>query len=461
MKKQINKIAILSLQAVVVALMIISAVAFFAPEIAEPVIAFLGLGGSGALLANVPVAGTPTFEQRKENAPTIIERDISKVVTEIKPDDYPLDTMLRSIREAEKASNVKVEYDTVKYRERLATVTVTFTASATPANNESIDLTVGATDVKIFGADDTIIVQTINGSDSKPLRLHVSSVNRSAGTIKVSALNGAGTQGLQVPTIASGTKLYRMGTAKDELASQTDIISQLPTQDFNFCQIHMAFLEQSHVDALINNYSGYNHSDKWMQEIYNFRSSLEATNLFGYRKEFIDPEDDKKKYHADGVVNRMTVTQDYDNTNAATPITIANVLDLLEKTFSSNAGSERRLLLAGRKVITNLQKIPVSREIGAMEVNVVHGVTVKTLESNFGLLDMKHSKMLDQMGWENRALVLDLAQIRKHDLESMNIANLKPDEAGLRRVKNSKRLLENSCITVRYPETHVIWKPGV
>lgn len=461
MRKQVNKIAIHALRAVLLAVMILPVVATIAPGIAEPVIAFLGLGGSGALLASVPVAGTPTYEQRVDNAPDVVERDISKVVTEIKPDDYPLDTMLRNIRNAETAKNVKVEYDTVKYRERLATVTVTFTASVTPADNESVDLTVGTTDVKIFGVDDTIIIQTINGSDSKPLRLHVSTVNRSAGTITVSALNGAGSEGLQVPTIASTTKLYRMGTAKDELASITDIVTQLPTQDYNYTQIHMCFLEQSQVDALVNNYSGYSHKDKMLQEVYNMRSSLEATNIFGYRKKFIDPVDGSKvKYHADGVVNKITQTKDYDNSDAETPITIANVLDLLEQTFSSNAGSERRLLLAGKKVLTGLQKIPVSREIGSMEVNVQHGVKVRTLESNYGLLDIKHSKMLDQMGWEEKAIVLDLDQVRKHDLESMKVDDLDPDKSGTRRVKNAKRILENSCITLRYPETHLIWQPG-
>lgn len=438
-------------------LMLLFVLSFVAPELHDTVLAFMGAtGGGGVLLGEVAVIGTPTSRGTKESAPDHQERDISTAVTEMKPDEFPLDTMLRKIRTSESAKNEKVEYESVKYRERVSQTSVTFTANADVNLNDNVELTV--TDVKIWGVDDTAFFPSVYGANDQELRVHVIAVDRATNKIRISALNGTGTTGQGVPTIPSGSTMCRMGTAKDEIASTTDIITQLPAQDFNFCQIHMCFLEQSVVNSLIKSYSGYSHKDKMVQEIYNMRSSMEATNLFGFKKDFIDPIDGKKKYHSDGIISKIQKKKEYSGTDASAPIQIADVLDLLEETFSQNAGSERRLLLAGKKVITNLQKIPLTREIGNMEINVQHGVSVKSLESNFGMLDIKHSKMLDAFGWEEKALVLDLSQIRKHDLEKMKVESLDPDKAGQRRVKDSKRILENSCITLRYPDTHLIWE---
>lgn len=453
MKKQAIQFAKYGLMLVLIALSVFSVISIFAPEFAESLLAFVGMGSSGMMVANTAIVGTQTFEETNSKSPNHLKRDVSQIVTEMRPDEFPLDTMLRNIRKAEKASHVKVEYETVKYRERVSALTAAFTAAG-DATDESVELTID--NINIWGVDDTAYVPTVNGASSKPLRLLVMAVNRGTNKITVTAINGA--TGQRVPSISNTTKIYRMGTAKEEKASVTDIIAQEPTLDFNYCQIQMAFLEQSVLRSLMESESGYSHKDKFVQEIYNMRSSCEATNLYGTRGRTINKLTGLAQYSADGIFNRVTNGTTFrGNDTAKDVITNKDITALLEKVFAGNAGSDERLLLAGSTLIKHLQDVGLEKHIGPTQITAKHGVEVMELESNFGKLMIKHSKMMDLFNEKEVAYILDLKHIFKHDLEPMNKKTLNPDDAGLRRVKDAVRILENSCLTVRYPDVHWKW----
>ena len=435
---------------------VFSVISIFLPDVADALMAFVGLGGSGgAMLANTTIVGTQTREKTQTSSPNHIKRDVSTVVTEMRPDEFPLDTMLRNIRKAERAKELKVEFETVKYRERVATVDTTFTAAGTDAD-ELADIVM--TSVDIFGVHDSIDVKSINGADSKSLRLLVLAINRSTKTLTVTAVNSP-TSGQRVPTIAAGTEFFRMGTAKDELASTTDVVNQEPTLDFNYCQTHMAFLEESVIRSLLKSESGYSQRDKFVQQIYDMRSSLEATNLYGIKGKVLDKsKNNEAHYLSDGLnakIQNEVTFEGNDTTSEA--ITKKDITKLLEMCFSGNAGSESRLLLSGGKLIKHLQDVGLEKQIGPTQIKVVHGVTVQQLETNFGVLNIKHSKMMDQRGDNEVGFVIDLKHVYKHDFEKMNKKDIDPDKAGLRRVKNAVRILETSCITTRYEDVHFRW----
>lgn len=456
MKKRTMKIAGYAFSMVLLALSVLSVVSLFSPETAEMLQGLIGLGGSGGyLIANTPIVGTQTYEETNTNSPGHLKRDVSKIVTEMRPDEFPLDTMLREIRAAEKATNVKVEFETVKYRERESATTALFTAAG-DATDESVELTIS--NINIWGVDDTVYIPSINGANSKPLRLLVMAVNRGTSKITVTAINSPTADTQRVPTIANATKIFRMGTAKEEKAATTDIIAQEPTFEYNYCQIQMAFLEQSVLRSLMESESGYSHKDKFVQEIYNMRSSCEATNLYGTRGRTINKLTGLAQYSADGIFNKVTNGTTYvGNDTTGDVITNKDVTAMLEKVFAGNAGSDERLLLAGSTMIKHLQDVGLEKQIGPTQITAKHGVEVLELESNFGKLMIKHSKMMDLFGDKEVAYILDLKHIFKHDLEPMGKKKLDPDAAGLRRVKDAVRILENSCLSVRYPDVHWKW----
>ena len=109
MKKQAIQFAKYGLMIVLIALSVFSVIPIFAPEFAESLLAFVGMGSSGMMVANTAIVGTQTFEETTTKSPNHVKRDVSQIVTEMRPDEFPLDTMLRNIRKAEKATHVKAE----------------------------------------------------------------------------------------------------------------------------------------------------------------------------------------------------------------------------------------------------------------------------------------------------------------------------------------------------------------
>jgi hypothetical protein len=415
-----------------------------------------GTGATGTVLASVAVTGTQTSEAIETAAPDHLERDISKIVTDMKKDEFPLDTIIRNIRKAEEAKSEKVEYEEVQYRGRESVTSAAFT-QATLASDENAQLSVS--NVKIWGVDDQVGVVGQNGWDSKRLTLHVVAVDRAGGTINVTAINGQSEANNQwVPTIASGSTLKRLGNAKNELASTTDIIAMVPGQDFNYCSIKMAFLEESVVRSLRKAYTGYGYSEQYIQEIYNFRSSCAATHWSGRKGKIINPVNDELIYSSDGIIPRVTQSTDFGSGAGAMDISKADITKVLKETFSGNAGSAERFAFLGADVAEALENVTFDKNVQALESDIVHGVKVNKLVSRFGTLNLVYDKMLDELGYAKEAYILDLAHIYKHDLEPMQMKDLDPDKAGTRRVKNAKRILENTCLTVRYTAAHRRWK---
>jgi hypothetical protein len=409
----------------------------------------VGAIAGGSTLAVIST-GTITSLGIDTAAPNHLERDISKFITKERPDEFPLSTFIDSIRKPYKVHAEKVEYETLVYRGRETANNGLYTG----VNSQNAALTVD--DGTIFAVDDHVRFPSVNGADSLPLVCKVVAV--SGNTVNVTALNGGGASGQEVPTIADDAVMNRLGNGKTETASQTGIITSLPTQAFNYCGIEMALLEQSKVAAQRRAYSGLTYNDKWNMEIYNFKTSREANGLYGVKKKSLDPVTGDYTYHADGITRMITQSIEYGPGSSVRTISLADIASMLELGFAANAGSEKRLLLCGKGVITALSQITLNREIGTMESQTVHGVKVNTLHSHFGDVYIKHSKTLDANGDANSAYLIDMGYVFKHTLEPMKIEKLDPDSAGIRRVQNSLRIIENSCFTATYGATHLKWE---
>jgi hypothetical protein len=430
------------------------------PEVLNGFISLLSVGSSMYMLGTVTApgvpAGTVSYEDTLAEGDDYYEQHVSKIVTEVKPDQFPLDTLLRKIRKSETASNVKVEYDTVVYLGRQSATAALFTAAGSDAD-KSVVLTVTTAD--IWTVYDTVYIPTILGADSKPLRLYVMAVDRAADTITVTAINGSGADGQRVPTIASATVIYRSAPAISETKSFWQTTTQLPARDYNYCQIMGTTIERSVVDAKLRAKSGHSFNDKVNEKIYGLRSSMEAAYLFGSRKRTLNSVDGEYVHTMNGITNIITQSIDYGTGAGATDMSIADVLDMQELAFAGKNGSDKRFMLCGKKVVTAMSKLTFDRQVESMGKMVMHGIKVEGLSSGFGEVYYKYSALLDNMGWENKAIVLDLDNVIKSDLETMHTTKLNPDQAGTRRVQDSIRILENSTVTLRNIGTHLVWQP--
>lgn len=430
------------------------------PEVAVAIDGLFGFGGEGVVMGMALVQGTNSNDATEAtNSGTgnlLYKRDVSQIVTEIKPDDFPLDTILRNIRGAESAYNRKVEYEEVTFRS--ASATATAKGSVT---NLTQDITFG-NDKTFWAIDDIAYNPAVTTNAPGGQRLIVTNVVPATGVVSFQAINNAtGTM-----TDAGTNTFYRLGNAKTELDAQTTSVYALPAQDFNYAQTFMAQIERSVIESKYNSISGYSFQDKVRQVIYDMRSSMERSLIAGVKSKTTVGSD--IHYTADGLLNKISKSFSFGGSGAAggystSNVSVSNVIDMLENAFAGNAGSDSRLLLGGKEFISGLSKIDkYDRNLQSEGNTILHGVQVRRLVSDFGVLDVKHSKAMDELGLAKKALILDLDHIYKHELEPMSVEELDLNKAGSRRTQDAMRMVETSCSSIRYSGAngvHVVVSP--
>ena len=436
------------------------------PEVAVAIDGLFGFGGEGVVMGMALVQGTNSNDATEAadsgtgagTGNLLYKRDVSQIVTEIKPDDFPLDTILRNIRGAESAYNRKVEYEEVTFRSASATAT-----SSDSVSGLTQDVTF-ANDKTFWAVDDIAFVPAVTGNGAAGgSRCIVTAVNTTTGEVSFQAIN---TTGNTMTSLGSTPVCFRLGNAKTELDAQTTSVYSLPAQDFNYAQTFMAQIERSVIESKYNSISGYSFQDKVRQVIYDMRSSMERSLIAGVKSKTTVGSD--IHYTADGLLKKISKAFSFGGSGAASGydtsnVKVEHVIDMLENAFAGNAGSDSRLLLGGKEFISGLSKVDkYDRNLQSEGNTILHGVQVRRLVSDFGVLDVKHSKAMDELGLAKKALILDLDHIYKHELEPMSVEELDLNTAGTRRTQDAMRMVETSCASIRYSGSngvHVVVSP--
>ncbi len=413
--------------------------------------------GGGAILADAfagaseTTQGTATVAQKPEHN----KASVDKVLHKIMPSQFPMDEMLRHLSTA-KTESTKYEYFKVRARGISASVATTVepasAPNATPIKCDS---------VHIFSKDGNILVPGYNatGVDKaatavssgsvaiQPLILHICEINRTTNTIMVIPLNASG-----VPAMSASTKLFRMGTAKHELAAISEDPLSQPVKDYNLCQIHMTTVSEGVYQKLQEKEVPYGIAEFKEQALYDFRMTNEIDAIFGVRSEFTDPEG-KTKFTSDGLVRK--VNKHLDKGDAAS-VTEDILLGWSADVFDGNNGSDERILLYGTefgKAIANCRTIYKSLEAGKTEVKF--GITFNRIETNFGTFLLKYHGLLNAYGYGAAGIVVDPANVYRCIQKPLEATELNLDQSGQSRSKDI-RIDESHTLAVTNPETHAI-----
>ena len=406
----------------------------------------LGIGGSttGILFASVAVpGGTMTEKDYVDNADTLLERDVDDIVVMYKPDRFPLTTMLQNMKKAKKAAARKYEWLDVGYHARLDAVDGQVTAGTGGAN-----VAVVVDNIDIWGVGDIVYIPGVTvGSPAQEARLLVVDTDPAADEILCKALNAD-----DVPLIPDDTPIYRMSRAAAAKDAQTAPHGTRGLLAWNYCQ---TFMGQFEIEKIIRSLSVYqdDHVIQEDLEMFDFRNGRENSRLFGARSKVYDSVKKEDVYTMGGVENYIGESFPYNGT-----LSNEQWIDMTEKAFAANAGSEKRLLIGGKKFISSVLKVPnVQKQLEGKDTEVKLGVHVNLISTNFGTFYLKHHKGFDEMGRERDAFSLDMNHICDRILEPMHETELELDKSGQRRV-DATRVLETATIQARYPDTHMIVK---
>ena len=403
-----------------------------------------------ATAATQAIDETVTVDEGSTASTTLYRPKISNVITKVRPDQFPLDTILRKVGVIGDCPSEIFKF----YSSAVRGVQDTLTAEHTQSDVASAEIEV--TNVHIWLPDDIGIFPNIT-VDSKEFRFKVTEVDKTNSKITILAINGTGASGVgtgaYVPALANASKFSRIGNAKGELDAQNTPYANFPTDTQNYVQIFMCQVEESLVDLQHIKEVEWNINDFQTDAIYDMRRMAELTMLFGYPKyELFDPVAQKNVNLMGGARHFVTGSISYGH---LTPGTNATFNSWCNQIFSGNNGSDTRMLFGGNAFIEWLMNIPfVEKRMAFNQTTAIAGIKFRQIDTIFGeLLVRRHQAFDDLDGWTYNALVLDINNVERRVRKPTETTKLNLDQTGQRRVE-ANRILEEWTIAFRNPTTH-------
>jgi hypothetical protein len=413
------------------------------------------MGAGIAIATGAPISGTVSTETATAASPELLLTDISKKISKIRPDDLPLDTVLREIGAGEKAQAWKVEF----YENTTRGMSIQVNEGGGVSTDATGAVDIAFDDVTHVNVDDVFYVPGIyaNGSSGAPLRLQVLAKVVSTKTLTCMAINGTVTVDTypDMPAIANDTVMYRIGNAKNELAAQNTAFQMLPNKAYNYCQIHMSQVEEGVYESMMLKEVDYGLLDFKADSIYDHRLMTELTALYGTRNYLQDPVSGMWKHYSGGLKEFAGQAITYSKAATAGDVLSENkIYSIAEQMFADNNGSDSRLLLVGAKLMTNLMTVPtIQKQVEANKTEIKYGVKFNVIDTAYGQFYLKLSKAMGLVGHSYDGFIVDPTKVRRRELKAMAWRELKLKEAGTSLV-NAWVLEEAFCPEFRHVNTH-------
>lgn len=389
---------------------------------------------NGAHLSGAPL----TTENAAPLSPSLLTGAIDKAIVKVRPMATPLDQISRmgNIRPVDA---MEVDYYSVDIRADRDTLSRCDKIRTTDGTDEVL-YRVSVEHPSRFEVTDTLVPASAPSS----AMLYV--LEKSGdGTLLCGALCPDGGE----PVLTPGEQVIRMGRAATQLDVQTPQYAALPTKKTNFCQIFKMQVEQSVIMKLSHKEIGWDFTDQQEAAVYDMRLGMEKQFLFGRKGKIYDHLKAETVTFTGGI---------WDQAGKEIEVSLADfdskaLVDMLCKAFSENSGSRRKVLLAGRDLISALNKIDHTHVITARDQVTQWGIDFSELQSKFGRLYVVYSDIFDTMGMPGSGMVIDPEYIQKHVFIPFTAETLDLRGSGQRNTE-AMVLTEASCLTLRYPEAH-------
>ncbi len=416
----------------------------------------------GMLVAGVEdgkhvVDGPLTTDLTREGSPDLLLNEIDQQIVKIRPMSTPIDQISRYAG-SKHAGSMVVDYYSVDTKPTSATLSEDVEpVSEQGGDGSSPTVVIKTSNNDIFDPTDTILVQNTPGFDvngrenNQDLMLYV--ISRDNNGVTVMAVNGPTVNGIPncIPEMSSGVTLVRMGRAASELDVQSPQFEALPMKSRNLCQIFKMQVEQSTLQRLANKEIGWTMSDQEEAAVYDMRLGMEKSFLFGTARQLWDNNKKEYVYFTGGIWNQAGKEHYIES---ATELTVSDMVELMRKAFTGNAGSKRKILIGGSELISRISKLDYTRVITAGQHVSKWGIDFTELRSKFGCLYVLLSEVFDEVGMENCGIVIDPEYIQKYTHIPFSTEQLNLKKSGVRNV-DALVMTEASCLVLRYPKAHM------
>lgn len=403
------------------------------------------------------VNGPLTLDAVNESGNGMLLNEIDKQIVKIRPMATPIDQLSRCAG-AKSSGSMIVDYYNVDTKETKCELKDDYIEpSEGEVSDNAARATLNTTNNDVFDVSDTILVADVTGyaddgvtDSSNGLVLYVLSKTED-GQLNVMAVNGKkiGEVDCCVPTIPSGTTLIRMGRAATELDVQSPQFEALPKKAQNNCQIFKMQIEQSTLQKIANKEVGWTMSDQEEAAIYDMRLGMEKSFLFGVKRKIYDFKKKENVLFTGGIWYQVGKDFTLDMSQKED-----TVIEMMRKAFTGNAGSKRKILIGGSKLIGELNKLNYTRVVSNGETTTKWGIDFSEISSKFGRLYVLLSEVFDDCGMEGSGLIIDPEYIQKYSHLPFGTEALDLKSAGVRNT-DALVITEASCLVLRYPKAHM------
>lgn len=410
----------------------------------------------GAIVSGEPL----TTANVTHYSPSLLQNEIDSRIVKIRPMSTPIDQISR-YKGARKSGSMIVDYYSVDTKPTKFTVSVSYyEPSAEEVTQNHTRASLHLNNIDGIEASDTLMAVNLKGYvddgsaiSSQNLILYVLGKDIENGTLLVTAINGKkiGTQSDCVPSIYQGVVLVRMGRAATELDVQTAQFESIPVKEQNFCQIFKMQIEQSTFFKIANKEVEWDFSDQEEAAIYDMRMSMEKSFLFGKKKSIYDTIKKENVSLTGGVWWQAGKEYEY---NINSGINYEMLVDIMQQCFTGNAGSKRKVLIAGSNFISALNKLEVYKTLSGDKTVTKWGIDFNEIVSKFGKLYVLHSEIFDECQMSNNAFIFDPEYVQKWSHVPFATQSLDLKKAGIRNT-DALVITEASCMTLRYPNAHM------
>ncbi len=380
-------------------------------------------------------------------SPGLLRNEIDDRIVKIRPMSTPLDQISR-YGGSRLCGSMKVEYYSVDTKPGFAKLIQSYTPEEDGRGDEEAaqaEVRFRTDCNEIFQPTTTILVPSVKGADGGALVLYVEACD--SGSVKVVAANGNDS----IPSLPVGTLLVRMGRAAAELDVMTSQFEAMPQKNSNLCQIFKAQVEQSTFMKISNKEVGWSFSDQEEAAIIDMRLGMEKTFLFGQKCRLKDSIKGEEVFLTGGIWSQTDNEFVYQ---ASAKVDEEWLVKLCRQAFTHNAGSSKKVLLAGSDLIEKLHLCGSKRVLVNDAVVTRWGLDFTEIHSKFGTLYVLLSEVFDQCGMPGAGMVVDPEYITKYCHVPFRTEKLNLRQSGVRNV-DAIVITEASCLVLRYPRSHM------
>ena len=433
-----NKMSILSMLLVTLAVALGADGAFAMSDVT--------IATNGATEAGVDTAGENT--QLNGTAATAThatetgfeEDEYEKQIAKFRPFRFPLEHDI-----VMEATQVHVKtYHPKHFRSGSATLETSLkeqvTASGTGLNDQDVTLnTTNCNNLKILPEFSCVYAKGVKGyaddgiTEDGDLAMFVTKNDGTSATLRVlNPKNGTAT------VLKNATELIVGSTAGSE--------SQMIVEPDNYQPVPYEVYLQKSISNIV-------FTDEWLEQakkvpfiltdiknnaLYNFKRKNARTHWLG-RKKLIKITVDKTVgdeyiYFSEGILRQINKYYSYNNDK----LTVPDLTGIAKMQFAKNSANDVAKVYCGKNAIERLLNIDLTihKEIKFESVNVA-GMTIRAWKNNFGQMDFVHDPTLDDIGYEDFMVVVDIKNACHYvkRKEKTDVQDMKKGAGNIREMK--------------------------